>query len=526
MFLRRSELHYCKDAGKHPLTLHGLKDATNDPDILAQQFSGEYSIANIGLRTGKISGVWVLDVDDVADLRKLELQYGKLPLTWQAQTGGGGLHYFFRYPTDCEIRNSQKKIAPNIDVRGEGGYVVLPPGKHKSGGAYTWLVSPESGIPLSFASPWLIDLATGSNIKHTPPDPKASASAACAAEGRGTGKGESGEPIYTGSFPLSPSLGVHTIGEGDVSSRLVCYLRSTPPAIEGDGGNLHTWTVFCRCVELFGSLDDDAFIAASAEWNERCVPPWPEDKLRDKLRRARMETGVEAGEDRSAPRGRAASMPAPVVDPVPTDRTTELISDDDDTLTLHPDAYCGLVGEIVRAVDPHTEADPVGVTLSLLACFGSAVGNGPRFSVGHDSHGTNLFVALVGDTASGKGQAWNIARRLISEGDPEFSENCIAYGLASGEGLVDRLADPEDDEDSSPTIPKPKRLLCVETEFARPMAACRREGSTLSPILRSAWDGQTLEVMTRGRSKLKATVGQENHADRSPASGDQAKRTL
>ena len=55
------------------------------------------------------------------------------------------------------------------------------------------------------------------------------------------------------------------------------------------------------------------------------------------------------------------------------------------------------------------------------------------------------------------------------------------------------------------SIPEAKRLLCVETEFAKPIVAMRREGNTLSPLLRSAWDGLTLEVLTRGKSKLRAS---------------------
>ncbi len=69
------------------------------------------------------------------------------------------------------------------------------------------------------------------------------------------------------------------------------------------------------------------------------------------------------------------------------------------------------------------------------------------------------------------------------------------------------LSDPENvDGDVFAVVPV-KRVLCLETEFARPITAMRREGSTLSPLLRSAWDGQALEVMTRGKSKLRASNG-------------------
>jgi hypothetical protein len=91
----------------------------------------------------------------------------------------------------------------------------------------------------------------------------------------------------------------------------------------------------------------------------------------------------------------------------------------------------------------------------------------------------------------------------MARADPEWASEAIGYGLSSGEGLVERV---KDDADADPlALPSQKRLLCIETEFARPITAMRREGNTLSPLLRSAWDSQTLEVLTRGKSKLRAS---------------------
>ncbi len=87
--------------------------------------------------------VVVLDVDPGhggnESLQAFEEKNGPLPLTWRVFTGGGGEHIYFRAPT-TEIRNSASKIAPGLDIRGSGGYVVAPPSVHISGRTYEWSV--------------------------------------------------------------------------------------------------------------------------------------------------------------------------------------------------------------------------------------------------------------------------------------------------------------------------------------------------------------------------------------------------
>ncbi len=231
--------------------------------------------------------------------------------------------------------------------------------------------------------------------------------------------------------------------------------------------------------------------------------------------------------DNSFPRGEAVNPSPRIIPSFPNSETNNSGGEDgcfvngketinfydSSILSLQPEAYHGLLGRIVRTIEPESEADGAGILLSLLVAFGNAVGSKPRFQVGAETHGTNLFLCLVGDTASGKGQAWSIARWLMLYTDAEWVERCIAYGLSSGEGLVDRLRDDEPEpEAESGKVPsvcnlgvKDKRLLALETEFAKPIAAMRREGNTLSPLLRAAWDGGTLEVLTRGKSKLRAS---------------------
>ena len=148
-------------AGKHPIPRHwdrSLASAKAAPGIWREDLAQR----GIGLVCGPKSGVWVLDVDldtgGVDSLAQLEHAHGQLPCTWRARTGTGGQHFFFR-ATDDSIRNSASQVMPGLDVRGAGGYVVLPPSPHHCGNAYEWIDAPLS-VPLADAPGWLTNLAT------------------------------------------------------------------------------------------------------------------------------------------------------------------------------------------------------------------------------------------------------------------------------------------------------------------------------------------------------------------------------
>ena len=116
------------DARKRPLTQHGFKDATADPAAIHRMFANPAAVM-IGMPTGEVTGLVVIDVD-VKDGRPgqawLDASGALLPMTRVVQTASGGLHLYFRWP-DQSIRNSASKLAPGIDVRGDGGYVIVPP---------------------------------------------------------------------------------------------------------------------------------------------------------------------------------------------------------------------------------------------------------------------------------------------------------------------------------------------------------------------------------------------------------------
>ncbi|GAB1411203.1 bifunctional DNA primase/polymerase [Desulfovibrionales bacterium] len=140
---------------KRPLTAHGFKDATTDPDAIRALFSMQ-GVAGIGMPTGPASGLVVIDrdrknaVDGIAACQELEADLGPLPATLQQRTGSGGDQLFFLYPDGVDIPCSAGKVGPGIDIRSAGGYVVLPPSVNEAG-PYVWLNRlPPAPLPQSW----------------------------------------------------------------------------------------------------------------------------------------------------------------------------------------------------------------------------------------------------------------------------------------------------------------------------------------------------------------------------------------
>lgn len=137
----------CPSPGKHPLTEHGLKDATTDPEQIRRWWT-RWPDANIAVATGAASGFDVLDIDprhggDIS-LEDLESQHGKLPETAEQITGAGGRHILFRHTPGLKSHNG---ILPGIDVKADGGYILAAPSNHLSGQRYAW---EESSRPEKF----------------------------------------------------------------------------------------------------------------------------------------------------------------------------------------------------------------------------------------------------------------------------------------------------------------------------------------------------------------------------------------
>lgn len=199
-------------------------------------------------------------------------------------------------------------------------------------------------------------------------------------------------------------------------------------------------------------------------------------------------------------------------DPEEGARTIELAADDEWPAPADEAAYHGVAGRVVATLDPHTESDPIAILVQLLASFGNAIGRGPYFPHEAARHYPCMNVVLVGQSSKArKGTSWQHVWSLFSNADSEWARRRILSGLSSGEGLIGAVRDPRYEkrplrEDKKITGyedvladegESDKRLLVLEPEFARVLQVASRDGSTLSAVIREAWDSGNLHVMTK-----------------------------
>ena len=529
----------CKSPAKHPMTFNGVKDASCDPETIRDWLEQTKGLCNWGLATGNRFGVMDCEAGDVAldSILKLVLSdcLGQGLFNEESpevRSGGGGKHYYYSLPEGVSIGNLVQ-FRPKIDWRGDNGYVLIPPSNHKSGNLYSWdtpLTHKMTMIPNCLlailqrkqveATPQVIEkivvpvqapirtpiTMNGMRLRLSNGTPDLTNS-----EGAGQGKSESKRnPV------LCKLIGVHLARGEDVEDikklALAWALTCVPPIDEAK---------VLTTVEALYKKDQQTITISPDASNSQTLGNYLREGF---ISEPSVEEKIVPSERKFPNANRLGTFSEPEAkednsfqEKVPSVETSE---DEESYMpvepeTLNPKAFHGLLGKIVQVITPETEADPIGVLVSLLTAVGNSIGNKACFRVGPEEHHTNLFTCLVGDTSSGKGQSLALVTRLMKEADSEWASNCIVQGLSSGEGLVDRLKDEEFEPEieqgnvkgfkASSSGVSDKRLLCTESEFMRVITAMRREGNTLSPILRSAWDSQTLEVLTRGKSKLRAS---------------------
>jgi hypothetical protein len=415
------------------LVPHGFQDATTNEEIIRQWWE-RCPTANIGIQTGAESGLVVLDIDPrnggKDNLLALEKKHGELPLTVESLTGGGGAHIFFLHPGGVF---KHKALAPGVEVKADGGYVVAPPSIHPLGAQYRWEgASHPDDVALAALPEWLFRLT---------------------------------------SRESAPQNGPHS---------------STLNPIIPEGQRHNTLLSLAGTMRRKG-MSTEAIIGALLMDNRiRCTPPLEESEVKKLAQSvARYEPAAREGL-----RTDSEEWPQP----------------------LAPDAYHGLLGEIVATIEPHTESDAVAILVQTLVAFGNVLNRRPHFLVEADAHALNLYAVLVGKTAKGrKGTSWGRVRQLFAMADPDWTSQCIRSGLSSGEGLIWHVRDAIFKEEPirekreiigyqtvrvDPGI-EDKRLLILESEWALVLKTLQRDGNTLSAIIRQAWDSGDLRVLTK-----------------------------
>jgi len=157
----------CSHPGKTPVCK--WERATSDPAAAEQLFRQNPS-ANIGVLTGKKSGIVVLDTDPRNggddSLRQLIAEHGELPDTPTVLTGGGGTHHYFTYPEETHEFH-KFDLAAGVEVKPDRCITVLPPSVHPSGNEYVWEASGHiAEVPLAHLPRWILTGSTNGNGKR------------------------------------------------------------------------------------------------------------------------------------------------------------------------------------------------------------------------------------------------------------------------------------------------------------------------------------------------------------------------
>lgn len=450
---------------KKPLTPNGFKDASVEPTVISRLWS-ECPQANIGMPTGDRSGVVVLDVDvDVAkgidgnkSLGKLTAQHGPLPHTLTVTTPRGGTHYYFRHPNQ-KVACSAGKLGEGLDVRGDGGYVLLPPSQTDRG-AYVYAQKSE----IAEMPRWLIDLTVA--------------------------KQPAAQAVPTVNKFLNRPARVDEL-------RVREALWMIPASITHDdwvrvGMALHSW---------------DAVIGQNLwlEWSRTCPEKFNERDFETAWRSFKVDGGVTLGTLFELARRFGWRPRTDIKDDAgfsePEPHEIDL-STPEWPAPLRQEALHGPVGEFVRRLAPHTEADPAAILVQLLVGIGNLLGRTAHFVVESDNHYLNLNVVIVGNSSKArKGTSWGHVKRLLLLIDPSWPPPIT--GLSTGEGLIHQVRDPitkMDAEGNEVVVDEgqsDKRLLAVETEFGRLLQCAGRDSNTLSAVIRQAFDTGDLRVATK-----------------------------
>ncbi|MHB2017731.1 MAG: DUF3987 domain-containing protein [Candidatus Xenobia bacterium] len=235
-------------SGKHPRLGAWTEKATTDQQIIRGWWK-RWPNSNVGIAVG-LSGLVMVDLDSPEALTWASQHLPHTPVRVRSGRVGGGAHLYYRKPAGAvgnkaHITINGVKMA--IDIRADNGNAVGPGSRHKSGSIYVgdgerWTSEAVASLPV-FDPSWF-----------PAPEPPAA------------------QPSRISLLRAAP----------DALDRARAYLASVPPAVQGSGGDQHTFVMACKVVRGFGLSRGDAFSVLS-EWNSRCSPPWSDQGLLSKI---------------------------------------------------------------------------------------------------------------------------------------------------------------------------------------------------------------------------------------------------
>ncbi len=497
----------CTSQGKHPRAGQWTKLATTDVEVVRSWWK-KHPLSNVGVALGSGSGIVSIDVDPPGGEAALAaVSGGDLPATLELTTGKGrSLIYSIPDSLPSDPRTQAWKDASgqeSIRLQGTGSQRVLPPSLHPAGKHYEWVAGHGPGeIEAAPMPSWLIvEMCRPQQAAWS--DPQTSGPTDAYAPGAEYNKTKDWAGLLTrNGWKPAGGRGAVTYWTrpgktGGVSATVGHYnAKDGTPALYVFTGNA-PHLMAGKCYDLFGAYarlehHGDFSAAASALTGRKAKP---------------------TANGKATPPKPADATPATPLDEPELDVSSHPWPD-----PLLPEALHGIAGEIVRAIEPHTEADPAAILFQFLTGFGNMVGRQAYYRVESSRHYANLFTVLVGQSARArKGTSWARARWVLHRGgDAQWAADRIVSGLSSGEGVVYNVRDkimkrgkpladgtPGKEEQVDSGIDD-KRLLVIEEEFASVLQVGKREGNILGSILRSAWDTGNLGSLTKN-SPLRAT---------------------
>jgi hypothetical protein len=381
--VRYAELGYpvfpCAPGAKTPLTEHGFHDATIDPEQIERWWS-QHPHANIGIPT---AGLVVIDIDGDANSwladnpdRLLELTCGPMALTPR-----GGSHRVFRQPTGKNWRCTEGRLAPKVDTRAEGGYIVAPPSVVDGDKGYHWAPGLDLDLPpdqLPEPPPWLAQeldrLANGAA--------RMARVAAVAPEANTIPSGQRNATLAK----LAGAMRRVGMGQAEIAAALLQTNkdRCVPPLQQREVE---------RIAASIARYDPDRVAVALAEnhWEQMC-----------------------AADDAEIDDEPGLADPGPIPEEL-----------------LHVPGFIDEVMAYTLGTAPYPE--PAIAFAGALALQALLAGRKVRDSM---DNRTNLYVVTLAHSGVGKDHARKVNTRILHEAG---LAGCLGTSFASGEGIEDRL---------------------------------------------------------------------------------------
>jgi hypothetical protein len=457
----------CPAPGKHPFGRSGFKEASLDYEFIKGCNSDIY---NIGITTGEMNNLLVLDFDpknggDISFTEKLENSpyfMKTLKVFTGSFQGRRGFHFYYRLPEGKSI-TTKNSSEFGVDLKANGGYVVGPGSRHNSGVVYEH--DSSSGNSIETLTQEALDFILNTFFSTN-------------ANERETDKNKKAPNSSSAASILESSIleGGRNLSLYKYACRLVTLNLKQPEVIR----LIHILNRHLCAPPLESHEVDNLLNSALTHRNELVLTPnWPEDRLE------------------------------------------------------------GPLAEIASETTNGTEVFTPSVYTLLIVLLGNYIGLKAKYKNVAGYLQTNLFMVLIGLTKNGKkGAAQSIAEKVfrltLKENDPWFSR--IKKGLKTPEALVDSISDKQFGSEKNnktntyETIEvflgeEDKRLMSIETEFSKILKESSKSSSTMSEVLRQAYDGEALATLTKSnkRSTSKSHVSFIGHI--TPSEYEAVRRT-